>query len=296
VPTPANDDTKLLFRLLADGEWHLFKEIRETMAHKVAPGRAYRAYERDVAYRRKYKGDPNYDTRRTQEERIEFGQRKCVQAAISEWKDIGVEFRGENDAREIRIKKGFTSWVIPGFEPNQKSQDPGSEAEGYTDPPPEDSVRSAAQPGPGNEGSASEPPSSEREEGPVMQESKEDGSASGVPLAAEPTPTTDHDYAELRNEWLRDSFICHACGLLVTNSALHMQWHEALAQENTPENSGMLDESQLRHIVTDVMEQGLDQFQQGLQSYLDKQFAQVEVLLSGSRRPLNRWIARPESD
>lgn len=146
VGTPPTDDSLRLFKLLGDMQWHSFFEIRDQISELVPPGRAIRAYEKDLNYRRQYRNDPNYNTALSDDEREKIGRRKCASIAISAWREKGLEIRGEGSKKEMRIRPGFTSWSIPGFEPKPEASapDPPSEPEGPTDPPPDDSEAAEA--------------------------------------------------------------------------------------------------------------------------------------------------------
>lgn len=116
MATPPSDDTRMLFKILADGQWHSYDEVRDEIAAKVPPGRALRKYQENVDYARKYKGDPTYDTEASEDERIYYGSRRCAQNVITSWKGKGVMFTGSGPTKEIRIKPGFKSWGVVGVE------------------------------------------------------------------------------------------------------------------------------------------------------------------------------------
>ena len=83
MATPPTDDTRQLFKLLADGGWHSYEEIRDEIARAVPPGRALRKYQERIDYARKQKGDPEYDTDLSEDDRIYYGQRSCAQIVIT---------------------------------------------------------------------------------------------------------------------------------------------------------------------------------------------------------------------
>ncbi len=112
MATPPSDDSRMLFKLLADGEWHPYEAIRDRLAATVPPGRALRKYEERIEYARRYKGDPDYDTDADEDTRIYYGSRSCAQIAITSWKGRGLMFYGEGPKKQIRIKPGFKSWGI----------------------------------------------------------------------------------------------------------------------------------------------------------------------------------------
>lgn len=140
MATPPSDDSRSLFKLLADGQWHPYENIRDELAATVPPGRALRKYQERVEYARKYKNDPEYDTSASEDDRIYFGSRACAQIAITSWKGRGLEVSGVAENKQIRIKPGFKSWGI-GFEMDvNRDQDPqegsdGPDGEGVTEVP-----------------------------------------------------------------------------------------------------------------------------------------------------------------
>lgn len=129
MPTPPSDDTRTLFRLISDGQWHKYEEVRDRIAETVPPGRALRKYQETINYKRKYRRDPTYDTQISEGERIFLGSRACGQIVITSWKGRGVESKQESGQRWIRVREGFTAW--------------GLEAEGIPGPRPGDSEPSA---------------------------------------------------------------------------------------------------------------------------------------------------------
>lgn len=322
MATPPSDDTRTLFKLLADRDWHPYEEIRDALAATVAPGRAIRKYEERLEASRKFHkaGSPQtLSAELTEDEKIFYGQRAFAQITISSWKGRGIMQRVENDKKEIRIKPGFRAYGVADAEPTQEPQ----KVQGSTDPPQADSVvsESPAQP-------PAEVPVVELPTGPVPSDFR------AAALGVQPEPAAEvkpepisvvqqpddvpkvqpaERLAELARETrqretdfqvgLRKFQIpkasqpvtpeptpeCSICGLGVANKQRHDQWHEEQNRPSDRPEMALLDEDALRTLLGDVMGQGLDRFQEGMQSWLQQQFAQLEASI-GARRPLpQRW-------
>lgn len=153
MATPPSDDTRVLFRLLADGQWHRYQEIKNKIAEQVPPGRAIRRYNERLRQSRELRRRPHVETFRTDDEQIRLGAMSCAQVALTSWKGKGVMVRGEGEMKEIRIKPGFEPpWNNASDEPSKEVQDPGKETGGLPEVPPSDSEPSE---GPG--GAVEEP-------------------------------------------------------------------------------------------------------------------------------------------
>lgn len=320
MATPPNDDTKTLFRLLVDRQWHSYVEIRESIAKTVPPGRARRRYEQDYRHNRKtrrlHHNDPDPEPRKSLDEQIDIGQRACARAIISSWKRAGAILqRGNDNGREIRVRDGFTSWGIPGFEPQAEGDDPPFEPGGLPDLPLEVSVPS--EPSSGMPDVYREPDAAaddvmhsmctvDQHDGclsldseavaPAMLEREDarsfvkDGGGQWKPVERfEPT-------RRLVNAVSPEGVLtmgpdsCERCGLTVGNRALHEQWHTEQTMRDTPSDVALLNESQLRDLIRGELSMLLDTFQDGVQQYLDQQFAQVEERIEATRRGSTRWI------
>lgn len=139
MATPPSADTRTLFKMISDGQWHPYDKIRDAIAASVAPGRALRRYEERVAYKRKYSKDPDYDTAANEDERILLGARACAQSVISSWKGRGVQYRAFADRKEIRLRPGFTSWGLQAEgipAPASGNSEPSEDAAAPPDEPP----------------------------------------------------------------------------------------------------------------------------------------------------------------
>lgn len=294
VATPPNDDTKLLFRLLADRGWHNYIEVREEIAKTVAPGRAIRKYRQDrindKSNRLRHHNDPLPESRRTESEQIEFGQRSCATSCISSWKKAGAILqRGQNNGREIKVRDGFTSYGIPGFEPGQEEPDPTPEAQGVPEVPPADSKPSEVPPAPVESPSvlsqayAEVFPTEPAPPAEVVVESQTPPVAEQVPVEPEPEPVQTYQLPHAVSPeggyygGPGPDESCELCGLTVGNAARHSQWHEETVKSDSPSDMALLNESQLRDLLRKVLVDVLDSFQEGMQTHIDSRFAEVET-------------------
>lgn len=140
LATPPNDDTKMLFKLLSDREWHSYTEIKKALARTVPPGRALRKYAERVEYNRRSQ-HASYEVMPSEDAQIELGQLGIAQACLSSWRGRGIMFRGKGSGKEIKVKPGFTSYGIPGFEPGNTGtgeQDPDFQGAGVPEVSPDD--------------------------------------------------------------------------------------------------------------------------------------------------------------
>lgn len=316
MATPPNDESLELFRLLGDMQWHNYQEIKAAIARKVPPGRALRKYQEDIESRRRTLNDPSYDVPHGDDLRIELGAKRCAQSAISSWANKAIFIEGKGDEKRMRIKEGFTSRGIPGFEPKPVSerQDPHFKDRGYAEVPPEDSEPSESdlegvpvpeQPrnyladfgvpslggeevGPIYTSKVAKPDPVEQE--PVIEiptvELIED------PMQAPEVEQTPDAHAESAYAWPPISVTpvvpCPDCGLAVSDWATHEDWHGQFVKRAEQAEMALLNESQLVDLLRDVMGQQLDQFQAGMQGYLETQFAHVNgtllQILTGMQR------------
>lgn len=324
--SPPSDDSKMLFKLLADMQWHNYYEIKSQIADKVPPGRAVRKYEDDINSRRRMRGDPTYDTTHDEATRIELGARRCAQTAISSWSGRGVIIRGKGPEKEIRVKPGFSAWGIPGFEPGGEggavsdsqetgqtpaaAQDPPFEAQGGTEVPPEASNGSESEQQTPQEASGSKEAPVEATEWGAVPNSKDtealrvlargpDGKWTSVDREALDTPmpavravfpSEPAGNSASSFDWPRSvAPACGECGLAVSDAETHANWHVRIERFLSGSDGLMLTASQARDLILDVMGQELDQFQQGMQTWLEKQFAQLETTLALLRQVPAKW-------
>ena len=298
MATPPNDDTKTLFRLLADGEWHDYVAIRDAIAATVPPGRALRKYQERVEYKRKYTNDPSYDTDATEDERIYYGARACGQIVITSWKGRGIDFTGSAETKKIRRKPGFTTWGIEHLPDDPKEPEEG---EGVAEVPPADSAPSEAvaaplegeEPGPAEASQCDCIPSPEE----WAAEAGENGAVSflgpceGLPGQEPAEGTEEEEEPTARQLRERDPFPrmatsqsvameslphCEECGLWIVDRDKHKSWHIAVSERNASDDMALFSESEVRHLIEGIVSKQLDEFQVGMQKYLTAQFALLE--------------------
>lgn len=293
MATPPNDDTKLLFRLLADGEWHSYEEVRSAIAARVPPGRALRKYEERIEYKRKYKNQSGYDTNLSEDERIFFGARACAQIVITSWKGRGIDFTGTAENKQIRRKPGFKTWGVDSLPDDPVEPEI---ARGDTEVPESDSV--ASEP----EGEAAQEPTRWECALPPDNPHPAHGMCPGV-QERKPGPevypeATDEDVAEvLRRIELDKSespepeppslpvtaaplMHCAECGLWMLDQDKHRAWHIAVTEQKDRDDMALFSESDVRNLIEEIVAKQLDKFQVGMQGYLAAQFAQLEGTLA----------------
>lgn len=313
MATPPAEESLELFRLLRDLQWHDFTDIKNAVATKVAPGRAYRKYMEDLRSRRRQMGDPNYEPPHSESTRIELGARRQAQSVISSWSGKGVEIEKRDGKRWIRVKPGFRSLGIPGFEPDPPAggQDPDLKGAGAPEVPLAESEPSEA-----DGERVLEEPRSRRgladfvskalttgESNQVFSSEGEPVTAmvqDGVPepeavvapepeavVALEPETAPEAEPVEVHaasgSAWpeLTDERpdSCPDCGSSVLDWRIHDTWHRDYVKRSEQPDMALLNESQLRSLLTSVMGQHLDRFQEGMQGYLDQAFVQVNSSL-----------------
>lgn len=113
MPSPLSDETVDMFRLLADGQWHPYEELKAKIAARIAPGRAWRRYQNDLEARREQKGNPTYDTDLDEDERIKYGGLRLAQGSISKWKGKGVIVQDLDGIKRVKLKHGFWPAGMP---------------------------------------------------------------------------------------------------------------------------------------------------------------------------------------
>jgi hypothetical protein len=323
MATPPSPDTIMLFKLLEDPEkWYGYYEIKNKIAEKVAPGRAVRKYKQRLKESRDLRGTAGVEIERTQGEMIRLGAMACAQVALTSWKGKGIMIRGEGQYKEIRIKPGFQSWGLVtapegGEDAAGGEQDPGKEAEGYTEVPPEAPEPSEALPqGPQ---SVSEPDA----EVPAVVETGPLEVLHSEPDADMPTFTTDEVFGETASvepdpapaeavteeqapgdlgpaanaasRWVTLSEVetCPDCGMGITDKAIHEDWHGQLRRVTAMSGSAFVDPETLRTLVEGVMRQALTRFQVNMQDWMETQFAELErqIRLGGKAEKVRRQWA-----
>lgn len=306
MATPPNDDTKVLFRLLVDQQWHSYWEVRDAIAKTIPPGRALRKYEEGVSFRRRYKhgNDPSYDSNLTEQDRIEYGARSCAGITITSWTRSGALLRrGEGRDKEIRVKPGWTSWGIPGYEPGTGEQDSAHQEQGdvarsSTDRPPEDSEPLETAPVHAQEPSPAvevvpETPTVVPGEGlaesitefrvlprldrvslplpPVAQASNPAWVPGGIPVPAE------------------SPLACSRCGLAVGDRGVHDRWHAESVNSETPAELSLLNESQLKDLLSKEVIDAIGVFEENQRMWLAERFTELEHAIIGLKRGYLRF-------
>lgn len=304
MATPPNDDTKMLFKLLSDREWHSYNEIKEALAQTVPPGRALRKYAERVEYNRRSKHG-KYETLPSENDQIVYGQRGIAQNTITSWQGRGLWIRGKGSDKEIKVRPGFSSYGIPGFEPPASSapREPGSQAPGEPevargDSEPSETDRSGPQEVAGAV-PAEPPPEAEPQPGPeVVEDLWLPGPADVEPERALPDP-----HAEAAYEWSAaptgpvmvpaSATACIACGMLVLDVELHARWHQELSEEASGRDFTL---DNLMSRFDNAISAKLDAFQAGMELWLTDQFDMLEQAILNSR-PASRWreTARPQT-
>lgn len=294
MATPPNDDTRYLFRLIADGEWHPYEAIRDKVADAVPPGRALRKYQERIDYTRRSKNDPHYDTDLTEDERIFYGQRGCAQGVITSWKGRGIQYRGEGADKQIRIRPGFKTWGVDAMGPDKAENE-----QTPTDPSPEDSE-------PSEPGQQTPDEAVQQQQPPVIVTPVVEPVHSPPPLAEAVAawveekmgPSVDPDdfdrevYYDGSSPAVTDTRApgeCPVCGLGVMDWELHEDWHRRYEEVGSRSDMALFSESDVRTLMGDVIRQELDNFQSGMSMWLETQFADVHAALRALRRPQGRW-------
>lgn len=294
MATPPSDDTITLFKLLADEQWHPYFEIRDKLAKSVPPGRALRKY--DEAYRmgRTQRKQEPTGSPLSEDDQILYGARKCAQVTISSWKGKGIISRGEGADKEVRIKPGFQAWGV------SSAPETPQKPEGSTEVPPQSSVASESRPDRLDEESPPSPAQPEpavRENVPevstVQPEPVEDVIAVPDPVSPAGPPPSDYAWPPMSPAVIATAGSgCTICGLQVGDLMTHGQWHEELDSSLREVRQGLEDQLRSASQIEEVFARVLDQFQGGMQGYLDQQFAQVNSQLFALRAdhpPAKPW-------
>lgn len=315
MATPPSDESKKMFALLIDRDWHRYLDIREAIANSVPPGRALRRYHTEAQqYARKAQiKDPDYKGLKSDDEKIEIGKRQLAQVTITSWKRAGaVMERGEKSHREIKVRRGWTSTAFPGYEP-QIEEDLEFEGEGSPEAPLADSEPSeVAQAVPEDVFVAVEPP-----EPPVRSEVPSEPELRPAPVLPRMQASEElRSFVNTGEGWKRAELFedsrplgnavspqgglypgpgsvagCELCGQVVGNQLLHDQWHAEQKHFDTPSEMALLNESQLKDLIRKEIVDALDSFQVGMQDHLDSRFAQLEGIIAAVSRMSLRWTS-----
>lgn len=329
MATPPSDDTREMFRLLADGEWHNYAEIKASVAAKVPPGRALRKYQMRLRQNRELRKDPNTEIYRSEDDQIRLGQGACAQITMTSWIGKGIISKGEGPGKEVKIKPGFKPWGVE-TGPVSEPQDPPEKAEGYTEVPPSDSVPSEPSGAGAQEASVSEPePRYGWAEPPSDEQRAADQAAHGegtlparrIKLEPEsferpisepgpvPEPEPDLPGAQLLSDVIDPAvqepsspyvtnvpvWSCPECFMAVTNEAEHARWHRELKAGPSAEEFALVDREAMVTLIGDVTRQVLDEFQSGMQDWFETRFAELErqiFALRGVRPDRPSWTQK----
>jgi hypothetical protein len=328
MATPPSDDSRTLFKLIADGSWHPYEEIRDRIAATVPPGRALRKYQERVAYARQYKNDPSYDTSASEDERIYLGAKACAQIAITSWKGRGVQYSGDGPNKQIRIKPGFKSW--------------GLEAEGVGQPTPEASEGSEPAVEGGEQAQEQEVQEQEAQDWRSLLAAQEKELQDWRSLLAAGQPDDRSvfwgvvegrraHYNHMTRQHVRPVQRDEAS--VLPSRRVEPEVRELTAEEDQEaqrifgppeatdsEQAGeglepvkepapipqerpldraemaLFNESEIRDLVAQEVAKQLDGFQGGMQEYLAEQFDQVRAQIAAAKAPSGRWIFEPAGD
>jgi hypothetical protein len=279
MASPPTDESILLFTLLSDGRWHKYSEIKKSIAVKVAPGRALRAYESRLNGMRKQRGDPMYNTKASEAERIDLGRLEVAQATVSSWANRGIEVQGSGNYRLIRVKPGFKSWGLPTPAEASESDENGPGVGRVT---PGDSEPSEGGPAPGGEGAGEPGATGVAEPGtpvPIPHAPGLVSSSSAVDVSwwSSPEGSSPSVIAEALVSRLAS---CPECGLLVGDFEIHKLWHARQEPQNP--SSGPVPAQK-------IFEDLLDRFQVGMQTWMLLQFSQLEAKVMGRKHVPSKW-------
>jgi hypothetical protein len=283
MATPPNDDTKMLMKLLADGQWHDYEDIRDRVAQAVPPGRALRKYQERIESARRQKNNPDYDTDASEDARIYYGARACAQTVITSWKDRGIEYSGTRANRKIRVRPGFRTWGVEVAPPTPEVPE----------------VQNAPEMAPAEAEEADLEPVSPQGYDPTEVEvgvPEIDFSISPPPVAVGPPKLSvpKPGPPPVPSPPVREAVECEECSQLVGNIKNHRRWHrrEREAREATPpvrEEMALFAESEIRSLVQGIVKEELDKFQVGMQAWLANQFVQVEAAIRTAQHPVSSW-------
>lgn len=313
MATPPSDDTRTMFRLLGDREWHNYAQIKAAIAATVPPGRALRKYQERLRQNRDLRNDPNTEILRSEDDQIKLGAAACAQITMTSWKGKGVISRGEGPDKEIKIKPGFSSWGIEAVRMSEE-QDPGKAGEGYTDLPPRDSepsepsaagAQGASEPEPERqpapEPRSPEPVAVEEDVLPAASDTGSvllDGSVPPGPWVPHSLPEPMAAPAEGSSQYVTNVPVwsCPECFMAVTDEAEHHRWHREIKSGTEHPEMALLDQEAMRTLLGDVTRQALDDFQVGMQDWFEARFAELErqiFILRGLRPDRVSWSQKP---
>lgn len=305
MPSPPSEDSVQLFKLLADGRWHRYLDVRDKLALKVAPGRALRKYDERLKHLRVTRNDPKYQTANSEDDRIMYGARMCAQQCITSWKERkrGLEQRGSGNGREIRVEPGFRSaGLTDGWPEVLPAESEGSESSPVGEVGVEDS---------GSSGGLSGVPAGDvlpavvRERFGELPESERpvrlgEPAGSGLPERLrevrdfyDTTDTSEQLAASMASvtegevpEGFTPVVACPVCGVPVLDLAVHEAWH--VSQVRVQEQ--ILNAKFEVTLSGEPLDKQLDRFQDNMQEWMAMQFAQLEMVLRVWMKAQDRWV------
>lgn len=283
MATPPTDATRELFKLIGDGEWHSYVEVREALAAKIPPGPALRKYESRAAQNKQYR-NAELDQERSEDEKIHYGKLAVAQVTISSWKGRGLMHRVGENGKEIRVKPGFEVW---GLKLDPERQDPGKSSEGYTDLPSGDSEPSERDPRAAEEVSGPD-------QDPAGESAAPDPPVVEAPAAADGGPAESDEPAFFESSpsvVIAGVRSCGICGREMRDFQQHMRVFHPVFSSAGQIAAESVDEVTLRTLIRAELASQLDLFQQGMQVWLTAQFMQLEASLRACHTPAQRWAA-----
>ena len=270
MATPPSDDSITLFRLLSDGQWRPYLDVRDALAKTVSPGRALRKYAARAAQAGRV------DTDLSEDDKIWLGQKACAQICITSWKERGrgIEQRGRKDSREIRIQPGFRG-------PGLSNAPDGSVSDAESQGVPEVWVE-------GSEGSEATTAGAEGVSAEVAGLPGSGDEDWAKPSWVTPPPPEQPLDLVTQGDGVGGSFLlesCGQCGLMIGDRGVHEKWHVAQdAPLLTPE-----EQEESVTLLGDMLSERLDGFQDGMQHWMAMQFSQLELAMKLWMRSQERW-------
>lgn len=321
MASPPSEDTKALFKLLADNEWHKYEDIKDQLARSIPPGRALRKYEVRLRSSRKVHDTANPTQPLSEDDQIFYGGRACAQVTISSWRERGLAQRQDEDGvKWIRIRPGFKAFGIeakgieealaegapkgpatpvatievppvdsapPEVSP-QPTQWPPVKLPDFVPPPavPAEPVPVAVAEEPSRV--ADEPATKVIDQEPVRQwQRNSDGDWDPVEEPTEPVVMPAPDPIPQPSPSVTQTAVveCGVCGAVVIDSGFHNRWHEDQIGALRDIHEKIIDGVTLRTVVSGEIGQSLTSFQEGMTRYLDVVFSQLEAQIQVLSRP-----------
>lgn len=320
-----SDDTRTLFKLLADNEWHRYEDVKDQLARTIPPGRALRKYEERLKSSRKVHDTSNPTPALSEDDQIFYGGRACAQVTISSWREKGLAWKQDDfGVKWIRIKPGFKAFGIAakGIEEALAQEAPKEPAApvGTPEVPRADSEPSEAsrRPSDGPSGGAEKAGGFRDESGDVIAAPVPEAPTRFIdpepalqwrrnaegnwerivdPTAGRPEPVF-HPVGELPEAGDSNSPAassqsvtvsglqeCSICGALSIDSGFHDQWHKDQNGVLEEIAKKIIDPVTLRTLFSEETGQSLQAFQLGMTQYLEVAFSQLEAQIQVLSKP-----------